>query len=224
MSTWSGMIHQKYPFVPAWVPSHESIVAAFTSSLDNVKANITMQGKSKKDIAIELALIFVQLSSLLLIIIGLPPLPAPPFLLAQIAGVALMIVGIFYLLASPATLASKLSFMPTPGPGAVLTTEGVFAHCRHPQYFGLVTFGLGLSLISLSPNRLFWTVVMWLALEKKADIEEICMVEAFPEYTDYMKDKPKFIPGRLITGQNVDAPSSPAREGFVDISGVDIAE
>jgi len=70
------------------------------------------------------------------------------------------------------------------------------------MYFGMVTFALGLSLVSLSPWRMCWTTVMWLALEKKADIEELCLTEQFPEsYIAYAATRPKFIPGRLVAGK-----------------------
>ena len=144
--------------------------------------------------------------------------------IAQLAGLALVVVGLFYTLAAPATLASKLSLFPTPSPTAVLVTEGVFSHCRHPQYFGMVTFGLGLSLLSLSFNRLFYVTLLWIALEKKADIEEITLAEKFPDYLDYAKDKPKFIPGRLINAYGGSLPSPNSREGFVVLEDGRVAE
>ena len=219
---WSGQIHQQYPFIPSWVPSHESIVSATLSVKDNVLANVQAEGKDKKEMAIEVSLVFVQVVAFLFAILGVPPFMRPPFFIFQICGVALAVVGIFYFLASGATLASKLSVLPTPSPSAMLVTEGVFAHCRHPQYFGMVAFTLGLSMLTVSVHRLFYVVLLWIALEKLADIEELCLLEKFPEYADYMKDKPKFIPGRLVGGGA--APPSPGREGFVVLEDARVAE
>ena len=67
---------------------------------------------------------------------------------------------------------------------------------------------------------LFWVEVV----EKKTDIEELCLCEKFPEYIEYMKDKPKFIPGRLINAYGGSLPSPNSREGFVVLEDGRVAE
>ena len=78
------MIHQQYPFIPAWVPSHESIVSAAAALKDNTLAALTAEGKDKKELAIEISLIFVQVVAFVFAILGVPPFPPPPFLIAQV--------------------------------------------------------------------------------------------------------------------------------------------
>jgi len=186
--------------VPKWVPTVDSIKTAFQSVIENVKANIQKPGKSKKELAIELTLVVVQFLGITLCIIGIPM--GNPWFLAQISGVALILLGAFYFVAAAATMGTQLTFLPTANPGVTLQTEGVFGHCRHPQYFGVISICLGLSLLFTSSSRLLWTVVVWLVLDKKADIEEMYLAEEKHDlYPTYMATKPKFIPGRLVTGQ-----------------------
>ena len=193
---WSG--DGRPPWVPLWIPSVQAIKTAGLASVDNVKANLQRPGKSKKEMAIELSLLLAQYGGFLFLLIGLGP-GVPPYFLAQLSGVALMVVGAFFVVAAVATLATKLSLLPTPSDDADVVTTGVFGHCRHPQYFGMITFGIGLSLLTLSTSRLTYTVIMWLALEKKADIEELCLSQQYPDsYPKYAEGLPKFIPGRLV--------------------------
>ena len=73
------------------------------------------------------------------------------------------------------------------------------------MYFGTVTASVGLSLLTLSSARLFWTTALWLALEVKAGMEELILHEQFAkEYSKYAAQTPKFIPGigRLIPGRD----------------------
>jgi len=186
--------------VPNWVPSVDSIQLAFKASVENVKSNLTAAGKNKKEAAMEVLLVLLQVVFVLLILLGLPGAP-PPWFIAQILGVVLFLLGAFFFVAATATMGTKLTFLPTPTAGMTLVDQNVYQHCRHPQYFGMIAFGLGLSLVSLSCNRLLWTVLLWLVLEKKADIEELCLAEEFPDtYPAYAMVRPKFIPGRIITG------------------------
>jgi len=62
------------------------------------------------------------------------------------------------------------------------------------MYFGAVALCLGFSLLTASLGRLFWTVMLWLVLEAKADNEEAFMLKAYPGYKEYLATTPKFIP------------------------------
>lgn len=198
VTTWAN--DGRPEWVPTYIPSVDAIKRSFVPAVDNVKANIQQPGKNMKEAAIEVTILVVEVVAFLMAILGIAP-AAPPWALAQLTGLALLVVGAFYFVAAAATISSSLSFLPTPNPGMVtFIREGVFAHCRHPMYFGMVTFAVGLSLVSLSPWRMCWTTVMWVALEKKADIEELCLTEQFPEsYIAYAATRPKFIPGRIVS-------------------------
>lgn len=197
-TTWGG--DGRPEWVPAYVPSVDAVKTAYDSLLDNVKSNIQTPGKNKMELAIELTLVVIQFAGILLCFIGVP-MGVPPWFLSQILGIALIGIGAFFFFAAAATLGTKLTFLPTPTPGYSLITVGVYERCRHPQYFGVIAVLLGLSLATLSPERLVWATVVYLVLDKKADIEEMYIAEEKPEaYPDYAASKPKFFPGRLVTG------------------------
>ena len=186
------------PWVPVWIPSVEAIKTAGKASIGNVKDNILREGKSKPEAAAELALLLAQYGSFLFLLIGLGP-GIPPWYLPQLVGIALMVVGAFFFLTAAATLSTQLSLLATPSPdGIEIVSTGVFKYCRHPQYFGMIAFGIGFSLATCSTSRLTYTVIMWLALEKKADLEEFFLSQQYPDaYPKYAEGLPKFIPGVL---------------------------
>ena len=159
--------------------------------------------------SIELSLVAAQCIGILFVVLGVPAIPPPPYFIAQIVALALIVVGVYYFFTSTAMLAGSLSIMPTPGPGTVLINYGVFGHCRHPLYFGLMTFALGVSLLTLSFNRLFWTVVLMIALDKKADLEEACLLDTFPAYADYAQVLTPAL--SEPTGSPLEARTKPAR-------------
>ena len=198
---WTNRDDNRPEWVPTWVPSVNSLKTAGIASVDNIKESLKSPTKNKKEAAIEIGLILVQYVGFLMVLIGLGPV-TPPWFLANLTGLALMVVGAFFVCASVATLATKLSILPTPMPDAKVMKVGVFKFCRHPQYFGMIAFGLGLSLLTLSKSRICYVVIMWLALEKKADLEELKLSEMFPgEYDEYAASVPKFIPGHLLTNK-----------------------
>ena len=85
----SGLLHERFPWYPLWAPSYESLLSLPEAVLDNAKAVLLDPTKDKKDIAIEVTIVFVQYVALLFAFLGVPPLPPPPWFLAQFAGVAL---------------------------------------------------------------------------------------------------------------------------------------
>ena len=113
-------------------------------------------------------------------------LPAIPFFLNIIPGIAI-IIGALYLMSR-----SHIVFT-TPKPMVVDT--GVYAHVRHPMYLGSILLYVGfwvctLSLLSLIP--LFAVIIGYNYL---ASDEERILIEAFgDDYLEYKKRVPKWIP------------------------------
>ena len=85
-----------------------------------------------------------------------------------------------------------------------LTDAGGFHLCRHPQYAGLLALCLSVCLLSQSADRLFYTMLLMIVLDKKADLEEQSISEEHPEYSKYLLRVPKFVP-------NVSPPPQPPR-------------
>ena len=216
--------------VPGWIPSIQSLKAPFPASIINMKANIT-GSKSTRDKVIEGAFVVTEGIAFLMVIIGLVP-GYLPYNLSRLLGFALMVLGAFYFLAAVAVVGARLSFLPSPlkyqdivGNDGAQTTRlvknGVYGHCRHPMYFGVLGFCLGWSMVLISVERLFWFAVLYIVLDAKADIEESLLLkgEFAADYEPYVRSKPKFIPGLylLLTG-NTDyaAPGPDAPDAVFD--------
>ena len=200
--------------VPGWIPSIQSLKAPVPASIINMKANIT-GSKSTRDKVIEGAFVVTEGIAFLMVIIGLVP-GYLPYNLSRLLGFALMVLGAFYFLAAVAVVGARLSFLPSPlkyqdivGNDGAQTTRlvknGVYGHCRHPMYFGVLGFCLGWSMVLISVERLFWFAVLYIVLDAKADIEESLLLkgEFAADYEPYVLSKPKFIPGLylLLTGK-----------------------
>ena len=81
-----------------------------------------------------------------------------------------------------------------PSAGTKLQTTGEYSRCRHPQYAGLIALCLGVCILSRSVDRLFWTLLLMVVLDKKADLEERELALTQPGYARYIMQVPKFTP------------------------------
>ncbi|HKZ58096.1 MAG TPA: methyltransferase, partial [Thermodesulfovibrionales bacterium] len=75
-----------------------------------------------------------------------------------------------------------------------LVRHGLHAYVRHPIYAGGMLIVAGLSLIR--PTLAFVTACLlgfiWLIVQ--ARLEEIDLLQRMPDYKDYIKQVPRFIP------------------------------
>ena len=75
-----------------------------------------------------------------------------------------------------------------------LVRYGLYAYVRHPIYAGGFAIVAGLALIK--PTSAFVTACMlafiWLIVQ--ARLEEIDLLQRMPDYKDYMKQVPRFLP------------------------------
>lgn len=75
-----------------------------------------------------------------------------------------------------------------------LVRHGLYAYVRHPIYAGGFAIVAGLALIK--PTSAFVTACMlgfiWLIVQ--ARLEEIDLLQRMPDYKDYMKQVPRFLP------------------------------
>ena len=72
-------------------------------------------------------------------------------------------------------------------------------HARTPPSLQLLLC-LSICLLSRSADRLFYTLLLMVVLDKKADLEEQAIVHEHPEYARYLLQVPKFVPnlGALV--------------------------
>ena len=87
-----------------------------------------------------------------------------------------------------------MSIWPAPVPGAELKTDGLYQTIRHPIYAGLLMASVGFAAATVSPERLALTAVFAYFLNKKMDVEERYLSDAYPEYEQYCLD----VPSRVI--------------------------
>merc|ERR1711935_666537 len=90
---------------------------------------------------------------------------------------------------------TNLTPWPKPVESNKLRTEGVYSLCRHPMYTCLLTASFGLSLVTLSFERLLLTVALFTLLSFKAGREEGLLIDKHGEqYRAYAAYVPQFFP------------------------------
>ena len=75
-----------------------------------------------------------------------------------------------------------------------LVQHGIYACVRHPIYAGGLAVMPGLVLIRPSFTVLLASALLFVWLFVQARLEEIDLVHRIPEYRDYMRQVPRFIP------------------------------
>ncbi len=79
-------------------------------------------------------------------------------------------------------------------PPKKLVRCGTYSMCRHPIYLGFILYIVGLSLAFGSRGSLITSVVFSILVVMYAFLEEKKLVERFPDYKNYKKEVPAFIP------------------------------
>jgi len=75
-----------------------------------------------------------------------------------------------------------------------LVTNGPFAIVRHPMYVGLILAALGSLLIYLTWTTLAFVVFVPFVLLRARREEQVLAVEFGPEWQQYCKNVPAFLP------------------------------
>ena len=138
---------------------------------------------------------FVGQVSLVLGILFAPPEPVAP-LVETVCGTTFILLGIALGSAAVHDLGwNNLTPWPKPVKGNALQTEGVYSLCRHPMYTCILAAAFGLSLITLSFERLLLTVALFALLSLKAGREEAFLNDTHGErYRAYAAYVPQFFP------------------------------
>jgi len=113
---------------------------------------------------------------------------------AQVAGAVLMLLGAWAGIAGAVTLGRNRTAYPVPKAGAQLVQHGIYARIRHPLYTSLMLLGFGWALWWGSLPALAFAVALTAQLRFKAVFEERQLLQAFPEYAEYSRRVPRFIP------------------------------
>jgi protein-S-isoprenylcysteine O-methyltransferase Ste14 len=119
---------------------------------------------------------------------SLPPAVALGCRVAAVAGLVVMVVA-------ATALGRGLTAAPLPNQHARLRTGGLYRYVRHPIYSGLLLFALAQSLTSGSPWVGLSYVLLVLLIGVKARWEERHLAARFPDYPEYARRTPRFVPG-----------------------------
>lgn len=94
---------------------------------------------------------------------------------------------------------ANFSIFPEPRANARLVTSGPYAHVRHPLYFALIVFALGVAIGWNTPTHWFAAVALVIVLDRKSLREERFLRARFPEYDAYAARTPRLVPARRRT-------------------------
>ena len=109
-------------------------------------------------------------------------------------GAALFIAGGCLGIAAVVVLGRNRTPFPQPGNGSELVQRGIYAQVRHPLYASVMLVSLGWALIWQSWPAFIAALVLIPFFHAKARREERWLREQFPDYADYERRVPRFIP------------------------------
>lgn len=119
--------------------------------------------------------------------------PLPGWL--EVAGSAAVVVGAVVLILAAVGLGRSLTPLPTPAARATLRTGGLYRFVRHPIYTGLLALVFGGAVTARSAVRLALAAALLALLTGKATWEEAMLRRRYPEYDEYARNTPRFLPG-----------------------------
>ena len=117
------------------------------------------------------------------------------------AGAGLFFAGGCFGIAGVAVLGRNRTPFPQPRDGSELVQRGIYARMRHPLYTSVMLAALGWALIWQSWPAFIAALVLIPFFHAKARREERWLRNKFPDYTDYERRVPRFIP-RLLGHPN----------------------
>ena len=138
---------------------------------------------------------FIAQACLLFGVLAAPPEPVAP-VVELVVGLAFVGCGLALGAAAVRDLGlDNLTPWPRPIANNELRTDGAYSLCRHPMYMCLLFASFGLSLVTLSFERLLLTVALFSVLSLKAGREEAFLDEKHGErYRTYTTAVPQFFP------------------------------
>jgi protein-S-isoprenylcysteine O-methyltransferase Ste14 len=112
----------------------------------------------------------------------------------SLLGWAMMLIGFLFAAASVPDLGSALTATPEPKHGESLRCDGAYARVRHPIYSAVLLVVAGRVLQGGS----WWLVAVGLLtfgfFSAKAMWEERRLIARYPDYPDYSRHVPRFVP------------------------------
>ena len=129
-----------------------------------------------------------------LIVVAPPSAPLKGLGWLRLAGGGLFLLGGVVLLLAAGALGRNLTPFPKPRPGGQLVEHGLYAHVRHPIYFGVLLLAFGWALLRQSGWGTLLSGALLLFLDVKARREEAWLREQYEGYAAYQRRVKKLIP------------------------------
>ncbi|KAJ9531202.1 hypothetical protein QJQ45_006636 [Haematococcus lacustris] len=145
----------------------------------------------------------------LLLLLLPPPLLPLLLLLLLLLPLPLLLLLLPLLVYSLLSLGRNLSPMPVPRARHTLVTSGMYAFVRHPMYAGLLMFCMGLTILTRSETRILLVLLLWWILEQKSVVEEVALLERYPD--EYAQYKARVKKGRGSLAQRGPSPTAPTK-------------
>ena len=112
----------------------------------------------------------------------------------RVAGLAALVAGAAFGISGALALKGNRTIFPQPKPHSQLVQRGIYARVRHPLYTSVMLVSLGWALLWQSVPALVTAIALMPFLVAKAQKEEGWLRQKFPDYADYEKRVPRFVP------------------------------
>lgn len=110
-------------------------------------------------------------------------------------GFAVFAIGGYFGISGVLVLGKNRTPYPQPRAGSQLIQHGIYARVRHPLYTSVMLASLGWALIWQSVAAFCASLVLIPFFHAKARREEEFLRQTFPDYADYARRVPRFLPG-----------------------------
>lgn len=80
--------------------------------------------------------------------------------------------------------------------GSQLVMDGPYALVRHPMYVCVLWLGIAAVVLYATALKLMLLALLYIILHVKAAMEEAMLLNAFPDYAEYMGKVGRFLPRR----------------------------
>ena len=100
-------------------------------------------------------------------------------------GILIIFFAFIIMLVALKDLGSNLSPFPRPISSSNLVTSGIYRFTRHPMYYSLIFFSLGVFIIKLSIYYLCLSISLALIIKFKIVLEEQYLISKFKNYLLY---------------------------------------
>ncbi len=118
-----------------------------------------------------------------------------------VAGAGLFAIGGCFGVTGARALGRVRTPFPKPREDSLLIQHGIYSRVRHPLYTSVMLLSLGWGLVWQSWAALVVALAQIPFFAAKAVREECWLREKFPDYEDYAKRVPRFVPRLHIAGK-----------------------